>query len=142
MRFSEELKPTRWSDHAVSRAADSMAHTSPQPGDSLSEFLLGRARSSSDSRLVADAVGGIVLVLTFGSWRVPGWYALVAVGVCFLGYGVWAIADREILDAGQASRARRLALSIVSLVAAATGVAGGIFLIMLVLARALGRIMS
>jgi hypothetical protein len=118
-----------------------MVNASPQSA-SLAELLSDRARSSSDSRLVAEAIGGLSLVLVFHFWRVAGWYLLVAIGACFLGYGAWAIANRELLGLGAASRARTLALRTVSVIAAACGIGGALFLIMVLLARTLGRVIS
>ena len=119
-----------------------MGDSAQETSVSLPDFLTARARASSDSRLVADAIGGLALILTFSLWRIPAWYALVAAGTCFLGYGLWAIAHRELCARDAVSRPARVALRTLSLIAAGLGLAAGIFLILVVLARALGRIIS
>lgn len=119
-----------------------MVNLSRESAASLLDLLNARARASSDSRLAANAIGGMALVLTFSIWRIPAWYALVAIGACFLAYGIWAIANRELVEARTASRAGKAALRTLAFIAATCGVGAGIFLLMVVLARTLGRIIS
>ena len=119
-----------------------MADAVPETTVSLPEYLTARARGASDLRLAMDAIGGLLMILTFSFWRVPAWYALVGIGSCFLSYGAWAIANRELVESSDAPRRRLLALKTLSSMAATCGVAAGIFLIMVVLAKVLGRIIS
>lgn len=113
-----------------------------EPGNSLPEFLSARARGSSDTRLVADAVAGLVAVVAFSFWRGPGWYMLVAAGACFLCYGTWAIANRELADAPGASGWARALLKTLAAAFAAFGLAAAVFLMLAVLAKLIGRVIS
>ena len=111
-------------------------------GHSLPEFLAPRARAPSDSRLVADAVGGMLLVLVFSFWRVTAWYLLVAVGACFLSYGAWAIANRELAELDPAQNRKRRAVRALAVASAAVGFAALAFLMVAVLARIIGQVIS
>src|SRR4051812_32971772 len=71
----------------------------------LFDFLMMRARSSSDARLMIDAVSGFAVGAAAILWRGPGWYAIMAAGICFLCYGGWGIADRELRERADADRA-------------------------------------
>lgn len=71
----------------------------PDDGESsLPAFLAARARRASDTRLALDVAGGLLAGI-FGAWlRPPGWFLLCAAAACFLAYGAWGIADRELRE--------------------------------------------
>ena len=110
-------------------------------GNSLPEFLAERARTSSDTRLAVDAIAGLVVMITFSFWRIPAWYLLVPIGACFLFYGTWAIAGRELAEGAATPRARML-LKALSTVSAVVGFAAAAFLALAVVAKLIGRVIS
>jgi hypothetical protein len=112
-----------------------------EAGNSLPEFLAERARASSDTRLAVDAIAGLVFMITFSFWRIPAWYLLVAIGACFLFYGTWAIAGRELAE-GTATRRERMLLRALSTISAAVGLASAAFLMLAVVAKLIGRVIS
>lgn len=76
---------------------------------SLFGMLAVRARSASDTRLVADAVIGTTLAAAVLIGRPSLWVVAMPV-VVVAAYGAWGIADREL--AGRAPGGRRVALGI------------------------------
>jgi hypothetical protein len=88
--------------------SDRAAGREREPRD-LRELWYQYARSTSDARLVTLAVVGLVGVVGFvillfmDATRVARWWPLV-LPVAFAGaFGVWGIADREVLAAGGAA---------------------------------------
>lgn len=119
-----------------------MVDTVPRPDANLAEFLAASARHASDDRLAADALGGLLAVSLAGIWRGPGWYVFLAMGTCFFAFGVWGIVDRELLEGAVTRRAAVVALRTLRILAASAGFAAGLFLMLVALAKALGRIIS
>lgn len=119
-----------------------MIDSIPRPDASLPEFLAARARHASDGRLVADAIAGAVGAVAVAYWK-PGWYLLLGIAVCFFAFGLWGIADRELGErSGAGSRATLALLLMLRVVAAALGFLAAAFLMMSVLGKSLGRIIS
>jgi hypothetical protein len=110
-------------------------------GETLLEFLVMRARASSDARLAIDAVAGFTVGTSAALWRGPGWKALAAAGLCFLCFGVWGIADRELRDRPEASRTTQW-LGVLRIVAGVLGLGGMIAFVLFAMAIALGTIIS
>lgn len=104
--------------------------------------LAERARASSDTRLLADAALGLLAAIALAWWRGPAWYFLFAMAVCFCTFGVWGICDRELREPRNATRAQRTLLATARAAAGIAGVLSAVFLIMVVLAKALGTIIS
>jgi hypothetical protein len=120
-----------------------MIDSIPRPDASLPEFLAARARLASDGRLVADAIAGAGGAVGVAYWGGPGWYLLLGVAVCFFAFGLWGIADRELGErSGAGSRAVLAMLLMLRVVAAAVGFLAAAFLMMSVLGKSLGRIIS
>lgn len=119
-----------------------MTDTTPRPDASLLEVLGARARRSSDNRLTADAVGGLVVAIAASLWRGPAWYAVLGAAICFFAFGVWGIVDRELSEQQNASRPLVVTLRAIRVCSTVLGIAAAVFLMMVVLARALGRIIS
>ena len=109
---------------------------------SLPEFLADRARRASDTRLAVDVGLGLVVVVVFGLWRIPMWHLLVAAGACFLFYGSWAIANRELTDSPPTTRWGRALLKTLAAASAVLGVAAAVFLLLAVVATLIGRVIS
>ena len=65
-----------------------------RPDASLPEFLVGRARSASIRRLVADAVAGAAGFAAALWWSPTGWLVLTSAALCFFSFGAWGILDR------------------------------------------------
>ncbi len=71
------------------------------PADaSLPDVLAARARAASDSRLVADVIGGVLAVVALSVWRPWAWLSLAGVALAFAAFGSWGIADRELQERG------------------------------------------
>ena len=69
----------------------------PAPGDaSLAEILSVRARRASTRRLTINIVAGLIAVGAFYWFRPKGWAILVAAAMCFVAYGAWGFADRQV----------------------------------------------
>jgi hypothetical protein len=64
----------------------------------LAEFLSTRARNASDSRLALDAALGLTAAVAALIWRPRGWALASSAALCFLAFGVWGIADRELRE--------------------------------------------
>ena len=117
------------------------AESQADRANSLPAYLAARARAASDTRLAVDAIAGLLVVVTFNFWHVPGWYLLVAVGACFLFYGTWAIANRELVETPLGSRNRSM-LRALAAMSAAMGIGAALFLALAVLAKVIGPVIS
>src|ERR1043165_7464099 len=78
------------------------------PEISLTAFLARRARSSTDARLIIDAIIGFVVALASLLAHGPIWHLFTSAGICFLSFGAWGIADRELGERGTGSTAVRM----------------------------------
>ena len=78
-----------------------MMNPALRPDATLTEYLVARARSASDGRLVLDVVVGALVALGIGMWRPNGWISLVAGALCLVAFGFWGIADRELRERAQ-----------------------------------------
>lgn len=116
------------------------AETNRNPEVTLFDFLARRARTSTDARLIVDAVVGFVVAIAALLSRGPAWYLFASAGICFLSFGAWGIADRELTDrpAGTITRG----LGIARLLSAVVGFIAVTFLVLGALGVALGRIIS
>ena len=84
--------------------------TAPKGDADLPGFLAARARSASDLRLMLDAVIGLAAVLVAAIWPIPLGILVMSAGGCFLSFGVWGIADRELIERGTAATTRQARL--------------------------------
>lgn len=120
-----------------------MIDSIPRPDANLPEFLAGRARHASDARLALDAIGGFVLSLVALLWRGPDWHLVLCIALCFLAFGVWGIADRELGERlGSGSQGIVRFLQVARVVATAIGSLAAAILLVLALGIALGRMIS
>lgn len=119
-----------------------MIETVPRPDASLPEFLAARARRATDTRLAVDALVGLLIVAGVAWWNGPGASFLISMGACFLAYGVWGIADRELGEHPDATPSVRGSLRGLRAVAAVLGFAAGAYILVLALAKALGVMIS
>jgi hypothetical protein len=72
------------------------------PEETLHDILGARARRTPADRLVLDIVGG-ALISAAAVWARPaGWGLLLAASACFVCYGVWAFAERQLRASGDA----------------------------------------
>jgi hypothetical protein len=120
-----------------------MIDTVPRPDANLPELLAARARHASDTRLTLDAALGTIVAVGAVFWRGPGWYFIASLAGCFLAFGFWGIADRELgeIGNGESRRSIRL-LRIARLVAAVVGAIAAVSTMLMALALALGRMIS
>ena len=82
-----------------------MIDTAPRQDASLPDLLAARARHASDARLALDAAGGLFAVIAAVWWHGPAWVVIASAAGCFLAFGLWGIADRELGERGAASGA-------------------------------------
>jgi len=75
-----------------------MVDSPTRPDANLAEFLSARARTSSDGRLAVNAAAGLVIAAVAIIWRPAGWHLITSAAICFLTYGAWGIADRELRE--------------------------------------------
>jgi hypothetical protein len=118
----------------------------PQQADlDLREFLTARARGASDLRLALDTGLGFVVVVIALLWRPGGWKLLASAALCFVAFGGWGIADRELrereLSSGHSENAVRL-LRVTRFFAVILGGAAAVALLVGVLGLALGTWIS
>lgn len=113
------------------------------PNASLAELLGARARRTPMDRLVIDVVGG-ALVAAVALWARPaGSVFLAAVGLCFAGYGAWAIAERRLEPRPWPERIPgERGWRVLHTVAAVIGLAAFVLVLFAALGLALGTIMS
>jgi hypothetical protein len=119
-----------------------MNESRAEPEVSLTEFLSARARRSSDARLALDVGVGFVLGVAAAVWHGPGWRLITPAATCFLAYGAWGIADRELLERVGATPRTRSLLRAARLVAGIVGVVAAVALVLIGMAVALGTIIS
>jgi len=109
----------------------------------LPEFLALRARHASDGRLALDAAGGLFGVAASALLRPPGWVVLSAAGLCFVAFGGWGIADRELSERrATIGRVGASLLLVARAIAAALGALAGVLLIFAAVAFTLGAWIS
>jgi hypothetical protein len=111
------------------------------PEISLTAFLARRARTSSDARLIIDAIVGFVVAVAALLAQGPVWYLFTSAGICFLSFGAWGIADRELGERDGASIAVRL-LAVARVASAIIGFIAAAMLVTGALGVAIGRIIS
>lgn len=109
--------------------------------ETLSEFLASRARRASDARLTTHAIAAVVALIAIVFWRGPGWDIRLSVAVGLLAFAVWGVADRD-LEQQSATASRVPYLRAARALSAVAGYAAGAYLLMALLARTLGRIIS
>ena len=120
-----------------------MIDTVPRPDANLPELLAARARHASDTRLALDAVLGTLVAVGAVFWRGPGWYFLASLASCFVAFGFWGIADRELGERASSGSRRTLALlRIARIVVGAVGAIAAVTAMLTALALALGRMIS
>src|SRR5690348_14236466 len=105
----------------------------PQESDlNLREFLTTRARTASDLRLALDAALGLLAAIVALLWRPGGWKLVTSAALCFVAFGAWGIADRELQEREQTSGDSRVSLRLLRVarvVAATLGAAAAIALL-------------
>jgi hypothetical protein len=106
----------------------------------LFDFLARRARGASDLRLIVDAVVGFIVAVAALLARGPVWHLFTSAGICFLSFGVWGIADREMAERAGMLVTRWLAAARAT--SAVVGFIAVVFLVLSMLGIALGRIIS
>ncbi len=119
-----------------------MIDTVPKPDANLAEFLTARARHSSDNRLAANGIGGLVAATAVAVWGGPAWYVFCSAATCFFAFGVWGIVDRELGERAGGNRSALLSLRIVRALATILGFSAAAFTMLAALGVALGTIIS
>jgi hypothetical protein len=101
------------------------------PEISLTAFLARRARTSSDARLIIDPVIRFAVAVAALLAQGPVWYLFTSAGICFLSFGAWGIADRELAErdgliVGRLLTGARVASAIIGFIAAGALVIGAL----------------
>lgn len=115
--------------------------TDRNPDISLTDFLARRARGASDAHLMVDAVVGFVVAVAAILAQSVAWHIFASAGICFLSFGAWGIADRELHDREPSSRTARW-LSLARLTSAIVGFLSVSFLVIAAMGIAIGRVIS
>ena len=111
------------------------------PEMSLTAFLARRARTSTDARLIIDAVIGFVVAVASLLAHGPIWHLFTSAGICFLSFGAWGMADRELSERSAESTAARM-LGIARTASATIGFIAAAALFIGALGVAIGRVIS
>lgn len=110
---------------------------------SLAELLSARARRTPRDRLALDVIGG-ALIAAAALWARPsGWVVVAAAAGCFACYGIWALAELQLLPRPWPEREPREGLwRAVQGAAAVLGLSAFVLLLLAALGVALGPIKS
>lgn len=82
---------------------DSVNRSLASTQTSLTQALERRARAASSLRLAIDVIGGQAIVTAMTVWQPRGWPIFLCVGLAFMAFGLWALADRELAGTGRAA---------------------------------------
>lgn len=110
--------------------------------ETLGEFLAGRARSASEVRLVGDAAFSVFAAVAVGVWRGPLWDVRIALALCFVAFGIWGVADRDLARCTESTRRTPSVLRAARFAAAVLGFGAAAYLMMSLLGRAIGKVIS
>ena len=121
---------------------ESVELAEPEQEETLGEILAERARRASDSILAGHAIAATFAVVAIAAWRGPLWDARLSIAIGFLAFGIWGIADRDLRSNKPLSHGMRLTLRSARLVSAICGFSALAYLMMSLLGRTLGRIIS
>ena len=110
--------------------------------ETLGEFLASRARSASEIRLVGDAAFSIFAAVAVGVWRGPMWDVRIAIALCFLAFGIWGVADRDLAGRPDAPRREAFVPRVARVAAAILGFGPAAYLMMSLLRRAIGPVIK
>jgi hypothetical protein len=113
----------------------------PSPDAGLPEFIAFRARNTSDRRLVAYAILGVLSVTAVLVWRPMAWLLLLNVAACVAAFGLWGIADRELEGRDHARRVAGI-LSVLRFALAVIGACGLVGVLLVGLGVVLGPFIS
>lgn len=96
---------------------------------SLGTILHERALNATPTRLLLDVGVGTAIAVA-GWWFHPRlWIVIVCAGLCFVMYGLWATAERQLeLGPDDMSQAEESMLGVVRVVAALTGLASALIM--------------
>jgi hypothetical protein len=119
-----------------------MTHSKLEQEESLGQFLASRARDLSDSRLAGNAIAAALMAVGVAAWRGPLWDVRIGIAVCILAFGVWGVADRDLERDATPSRRKTLVFTLIRLIAATTGFAAAAYVMMALLGRAIGKVIS
>jgi hypothetical protein len=120
-----------------------MIDTRQRTDVTLFAALTARARHSSDTRLAADGICGLIAAGTIAWLRPPGWLFLLEASLCIAAFGVWGITARELEERVDADApAVYAALRAGRFGAAAVGVIAACAMILRVVALTLGTWIS
>jgi hypothetical protein len=110
--------------------------------ETLGEFLASRARGASEIRLVGDAAFSIFAAVAVGVWRGPLWDVRIAIALCFLAFGIWGVADRDLARRPDATRRELVVPRVTRIAAALLGFGAAAYLMLALLGRAIGKVIS
>jgi hypothetical protein len=101
-----------------------MVNATLGPDAGLPAVLAARARAASDGRLALDVIGGLSAGVGIAAWRPAVWLVLLPIAACFVAFGAWGIAERELAER-ERSPGRLLAFALRTVKALSILVGGG-----------------
>jgi len=120
-----------------------MTEADQRRNSTLPQFLAERARNASDARLALNAAAGLIAVAAAAALRPYGWIATLAAGLCFVVFGFWGIADRELSERRATISSFGVGMLLAARwIAAGLGVVAGLTLIYSLAALTLGTWIS
>jgi hypothetical protein len=125
-----------------SRIADEQANVAVEEEETLGAILADRARRASDSLLAGHAIAATLALVGIAVWRGPLWDVRLSVAVCLMAFGIWGIADRDLRSDTPRGRGLLLTLRSARVVSAVVGFSALAYMMMSLLGRTLGTIIS
>ena len=119
-----------------------MLETTPHREESLGEVIAERARRASETRLAGDAISAVLAAVAIGVWRGPLWDVRIAIALCFLAFGLWGVADRDLARRSDAPPRATLLPRATRVVAGILGFGSFAYVMVSLLGRAIGRVIS
>ena len=110
--------------------------------ETLGELLAAQARRASDSLLAGHVIAATLAVVGIAAWRGPLWDVRLSVAVCLMSFGIWGIADRDLRSVAPRTPGMLLVLRSARVVSAICGFGALAYLMMSLLGRTLGTIIS
>jgi hypothetical protein len=110
--------------------------------ETLAQFLASRARDASQMRLAGDAAFSIFAAVAVGFWRGPLWDVRIAIALCFVAFGLWGIADRDLARTPDAPWQEVIVPRVTRALATVLGFGAAAYLMMSLLGRAIGKVIS
>lgn len=110
--------------------------------ETLGEFLASRARRASEMRLVGDVAFAGFAAIVVGVWRGPLWDVRIAIALCLMAFGIWGVADRDLARRPPLTARELIIPRTMRVVAAVVGFGAAAYVMLSLLGRAIGTVIS